>query len=160
VPLSNCCQPPAGHTHVIAYGIGIVLALVISFLAKLAGFDRDRVFYPMLLAVIASYYVLFAVMGGSVHSLIVESLVMTGFLFIAFLGFKFNLWLVVAALAGHSLFDLVHAHLVTNPGVPAWWPAFCLAYDVSAAGFLGWLLKRSTSRSKGASLPFAGRPRN
>ena len=105
---------------------------------------------------IASYYVLFAVMGGSVHALIVELLAMTGFLLMAFLGFKFNLWLVVAALSAHGLFDWIHPRLVTNPGVPAWWPPFCLAYDISAAGFLAWLLRRSASRSKGTSLRFTG----
>jgi len=106
----------------------------------LARFDRDRAFYPTVLVIVASYYVLFAVMGGSHYALLVESLVMTGFVVIAFLGFKFNLWVVVVALAGHGLFDLVHAHLVTNPGVPLWWPSFCLAYDVIAGGFLAGLL--------------------
>lgn len=82
-------------------------------------------------------------MGGSFHAMLVESIVMTVFLLIAFVGFKFNLWLVVAALVGHGVFDFVHRHLVTNPGVPAWWPNFCLGYDVTAAGFLAWLLRRS-----------------
>jgi hypothetical protein len=44
-------------------------------------------------------------------------------------------------LAGHGIFDFVHAHLVANSGVPVWWPAFCLADGVSAAGVLAWLLK-------------------
>jgi hypothetical protein len=26
--------------------------------------------------------------------------------------------------------------LINNPGVPQWWPAFCLAYDVAAAAFM------------------------
>jgi hypothetical protein len=29
---------------------------------------------------------------------------------------------------------------VANPGVPLWWPSFCMAYDVTAAGILAWLL--------------------
>ena len=37
-----------------------------------------RAFYPTLLVVIASYYVLFVVMGGSIHALLVESAGMTG----------------------------------------------------------------------------------
>ena len=49
----------------MAYGVGIVLALLTVLLARLVGFDRDRAFYPTILVVIASYYVLFAVMGGS-----------------------------------------------------------------------------------------------
>jgi hypothetical protein len=45
------------------YVIGVALAFVVSAFAALAGFDRERVFYPTLLIVIASYYVLFAVMS-------------------------------------------------------------------------------------------------
>jgi len=122
------------------------LALLVSFLARLAGFDRDKAFYPTLLIVIACYYVLFAVMGASVHALIAESILMMGFLITAFLGFKFNLWFVVWGLAGHGLFDLVHSRLLTNPGVPAWWPSFCLTYDITAAGFLAWILKRRKNK--------------
>jgi hypothetical protein len=120
--------------------VGVVLAGLVSVFARLVGLDRDRAFYPTVLIVIALYYVLFAVMGGSVHALLVETLVMTGFSVAAVVGFKRNLWLVAGALAGHGVFDFVHGYLVTNPGVPAWWPPFCLAYDVVAAGFLAWLI--------------------
>ena len=119
-----------------------MLALMVSGFATLAGLDRDRAFYPTVLVVIASYYVLFAVMGGSGHALVVETLVMTGFLLAAVIGFKKSLWLVVAALAAHGVFDVFHGRVVANPGVPAWWPAFCLTYDITAAAFLAWLLRR------------------
>ncbi|HEV2084180.1 MAG TPA: hypothetical protein VGR09_03785, partial [Gemmatimonadales bacterium] len=108
------------------YLAGIVLALTVSGLATLVGLDRDRAFYPTVLVVIASYYVLFAVMGGSGHALVVETLVMTGFLLVAVMGFKKSLWMVVAALAAHGVFDFFHGRVVANPGVPVWWPAFCL----------------------------------
>ena len=108
------------------YVIGIVLALVVSAFAAMARFDRDRAFYPTVLTVIALYYVLFAVMGGTVYALFVESFAMMVFVALAVVGFRFNLWIVAAALAAHGLFDAVHGSLVTNPGVPAWWPAFCL----------------------------------
>ena len=52
------------------------------------------------------------------------------------------LWIVAAALAGHGVFDAVHGALVTNPGVPVWWPAFCLAFDVTAASAMLVLLRR------------------
>ena len=42
------------------YVIGVVLAAAVCAVAMLAGFDRDRVFYPTLLIVIATYYILFA----------------------------------------------------------------------------------------------------
>lgn len=125
------------------YLAGVVIALLVSLSATLVGFDRDRAFYPTVLAVIASYYDLFAVMGGSLQALVVESLVMLVFLGATVLGFKRNLWLVVAALAAHGLFDFFHGHLISNPGVPVWWPMFCLTYDVAAAAYLAWLLLRS-----------------
>lgn len=131
----------------MGYVIGVALALLVSVFARLAGFDRERAFYPVVLVVIASYYVLFAVMGGSKHALLVEVLVMTAFVVAAVVGFKFNLWLVVGALAAHGVLDFFHGRVVTNPGVPPWWPAFCLAYDVTAAGFLAWLSRRGNGVS-------------
>jgi hypothetical protein len=128
--------------------IGIALAAVVSAFAAVAGFDRDRAFYPTVVLVVASYYVLFAVVGGSTHAILVESMVMTAFLAAAVAGFRLNLWVVAAALAAHGAFDAVHAHLVTNPGVPAWWPAFCGAYDLMAAGVLAWLLRHRTTLAK------------
>jgi len=53
-----------------------------------------------------------------------------------------SLWLVAVALAAHGVFDLVHARIITNPGVPGWWPQFCGAYDVAAGAYLAWMLKR------------------
>ena len=126
----------------MAYAVGFGLAVLTVILARLVGFDRDRVFYTTLVIIVAHYYVLFAVMGGSTRALVVESIVMTAFVAIAVIGFKFNVWLIVAALAGHGIFDFVHGYLVTNPGVPPWWPAFCLAFDVTAAAALAWFLLR------------------
>ncbi len=124
------------------FAVGIGLALVVSGWAALVGFDRDRVFYPMLLVVIGAYYVLFAVMGGSVRAVVIETAILAAFAALAVVGFRWKLWVVAAGLAGHGVLDAVHGALVANPGVPAWWPAFCSAYDVTAAIVLLWLLRR------------------
>jgi hypothetical protein len=124
----------------VAYIVGFVLALAVSIFAALVGLDRDRAFYPTVLAVIASYYALFATMAGSGRPLLIESSVVALFLAATALGYRRNLWLIVAGLFGHGVFDLVHGHLIANPGVPAWWPMFCLTYDVTAAAYLAWLL--------------------
>lgn len=122
---------------------GVVIALVVSLLATLVGFDRERTFYPIVMVVIASYYVLFAVMGGSIETVLLEFTVMFVFMGVAVLGFKRNLWLVVAALFAHGIFDFFHGHFISNPGVPFWWPMFCLTYDIAAAVYLSRLLHRS-----------------
>jgi hypothetical protein len=127
--------------------IGAVLALSVGLSATFIGLDRDRAFYPTVMAVIASYYGLFAVMGGSPQALGVESIVIIAFLVASIAGFKHSLWLVVAALAAHGVFDFFHSGLIANPGVPAWWPQFCLAYDVVAAAYLASLLSRSKVRA-------------
>jgi len=44
------------------YLIGLFLSLAVAGLIWMVGLDRDRGFYPTVLIVIASYYVLFAVM--------------------------------------------------------------------------------------------------
>ncbi len=127
----------------MAYLIGIATALVVSLFATFVGLDRDRAFYPTVLAVVASYYCLFAVMGGSFQALLIESSAMFVFLAATVLGFRRNLWLIAGALFAHGVFDLVHGHLISNPGVPPWWPAFCLTFDLAAAGYLAWLLRHS-----------------
>lgn len=132
------------------YATGVVLAMLTGLLGRLAGFDRDRAFYPTVTIVVASYYVLFAAMGGSTHALVVESIGLAVFACIAIIGFRSSLWLIAAALAGHGAFDLVHPRLVANPGVPVWWPAFCFAFDVLAGAFLAWLLHRGTIDPGGA----------
>ena len=125
------------------YLIGAVLAAATCvFFGMLAGFDRERVFYPMMLAPIATYYILFAAMGSSTPALTIESLVASIFLIVAVVGFKKNLWLIVAALVGHGVFDFFHHLVIQSPGVPVWWPGFCGSFDVLAGGFLALLLTR------------------
>jgi hypothetical protein len=125
----------------LPFGVGIVLSMAVAVFARFVGFDRDRAFYPTVMIVIAAYYVLFAVMSGSVHTVVIESVVMVLFAVAAVAGFKSSAWIVVAALAGHGVFDAVHDRLIENAGVPAWWPAWCLAYDVGAAAVLAGLLR-------------------
>jgi hypothetical protein len=122
--------------------IGVVVALGVALFATLVGLDRDRTFYSTVTIVVASYYVLFAAMGGSGHALVVELIVMAGFVIVAVLGFKKSEWILVAALAGHGVFDALRGNVIENPGVPAWWPAFCGSYDVVAAACLAWIIVR------------------
>jgi len=124
------------------YVVGIVLSLSVALFASRVGFDRDRAFYPTVLIVIASYYVLFAAMSESVHTVLLEAMVMTGFSIAAVVGFKSSAWVVVGGLAGHGVFDAFHGNVLQNSGVPIWWPAFCLAYDLGAAAGLAWVIKR------------------
>ncbi len=130
------------------YFIGLILSLAVAAFAAVVGFDRERAFYPTVLIVIASYYVLFAAMGASARTLTVESAVASGFLAVAVLGFRRNFWLIVAALVGHGVFDFVHHIFIDNPGVPRWWPGFCLAFDAILGAFLAVQLIRHPERAE------------
>jgi hypothetical protein len=127
--------------------VGACLAIAVGIFGTVVKLDRDRAFYPTVAIVIAALYSLFAVMGGSTRALVVESTVGLGFIALAVVGFWRSLWLVAAALALHGVFDLVHGSFISNPGVPPWWPAFCLTYDVAAAGYLAWLITSRRARA-------------
>ena len=124
------------------YVVGVILTLAVAALAAVVGFDSDRAFYPTVLIVIASYYALFAVMGASTRTLIIESIVAGVFVLFAVVGFKGNYWLVIAAFVGHGVFDLLRHFFIDNPGVPQWWPGFCLASDVVFGAWLAVLMIR------------------
>src|ERR1043166_2114420 len=127
------------------YLVGLILGLVVAGFAATVGFDRDRAFYPTVLIVIAAYYVLFATMGASSYStLAIEIAVGLVFSGLAVLGFKKSMWLAAAGIAGHGFFDFfIHHAIVTNPGMPVWWPGFCGTIDIVLGGWLAICLWKS-----------------
>ena len=127
--------------------VGASIAFAVGLLATGVGLDRDRAFYPVVMMVIASYYALFAVMGASTQTLVLELLAGAVFVAVAVSGFRWSLWVAVVALAAHGIFDLTHDKFIANAGVPAWWPKFCLTYDLTAAAYLAWLLKSGRIRA-------------
>ena len=131
----------------MSYVIGFALAIAIFLLARVTGFDRDRSFYPTVLIVIASYYLLFAVIGQSTQALLVETIAMMFFIAVAIVGYKRNAWLVAGGLAAHGVFDFVHHHLIANPGIPLWWPGFCLTIDVGLALALASILSQRAKQA-------------
>lgn len=135
------------------YIIGLVVAVLVAIFARVTGLERNRAFYPTVTIVVAHYYVLFAVVGGSMSALAVEGVIMIVFVAMAVWGFRGSFGLVAMALVGHGVLDFFHAGLVTNPGVPAYWPAFCLAYDVAAGGYVAWLVWRSARGGAVGSVP-------
>ena len=129
--------------------IGIALAPVIVVLGRLSGLDRDRAMYPVALIVIAAYYVLFATMGGA-QALPAELIAATVFIVVAIIGFRTSLWWVAAGIAGHGMFDFfVHPHLIANPGMPVFWPAFCGSIDVALGVLIAILLLRRAIPARG-----------
>jgi len=119
--------------------VGLTVALVVAAFARITGLDRDRAFYPVVLIVVASYYVLFAVMAGG-DGLFAELVIFALFAATAILGFRTSLWFVAAGLALHGVFDFTRHLWLAGRGVPEWWPAFCGAYDLAAPAVLAAIL--------------------
>ena len=143
------------------YAIGITAATAVGFFGSVIGFDKERSFYPVVLIVIATLYLLFAVMAKSTGALVAEAIPALVFVVMAALGFRKTPWLVVAGLALHGVFDFFHHAVIANPGVPVWWPSWCLAYDVVAAAYLAVLIiVRRASGGAASRLPFRGARRN
>lgn len=128
--------------------IGVVLALAVGVFGTLVGFDRERSFYATIMVVIAGLYALFATMAGSMHALAIECAAGLVFVALAVLGYKRSLWLVALALFAHGVFDYFRGPYIANPGVPAFWPEFCMAYDVVAAAYLAVLLRLGRVRNR------------
>jgi hypothetical protein len=122
------------------YAVGVILAAGVGVFGTLVGLDKERSFYATVMLVIACLYMLFAAIGNSTEALAAEAVPMLLFSAAAVYGFKRSAWIVAAALALHGVFDLIHPHVIANPGVPAWWPGFCGSYDVVAAAYLSFLL--------------------
>ncbi|MGE3190245.1 MAG: hypothetical protein AB7N90_11230, partial [Vicinamibacterales bacterium] len=76
----------------LPYVAGVVLSIGVALFARSVGFDRDRAFYPVVLMVVASYYVLFAAMSGSTRAAVLESALMAIFVVAAVAGFRWSAW--------------------------------------------------------------------
>ncbi|MEO8562310.1 MAG: DJ-1/PfpI family protein [bacterium] len=135
----------------MSYAIGILLAVLTIVLGVSARFER-RTFVAIMACVNATYYVLFAVIDGASRAILVETALSLGFMALALVGFRRDLRVLAAVLAGHGVLDLVHPHLVANTGVPVWWPSFCLTFDVTAA----LLVLLLVHRAKNSEVPAAG----
>ena len=70
----------------IAFIIGVGLAVVLAIFGKLTGYEKDRSFFPTLLIVIASYYMLFAILDGSLSTILIEIAVASIFIVLAIWG--------------------------------------------------------------------------
>ena len=104
------------------YAIGLILGLSVAAGAAIIGFDRQRAFNQ--------HHVCLRIRLG------IEIIAASAFFLAAVVGFKTTSWLLAAAIVGHGVFDFAHHWFIENPGVPHWWPGFCLAFDVSFGAFL------------------------
>ena len=110
---------------------GITVSLAIIWLNILS----DAQGHAVLVAAIATPYLVFALLDGSVRSLVIEITVMVAFVTAAFLILDSPAWAVALVLASHGLWDLAHfnGRITSHVGD---YPVWCGTLDVTAATML------------------------
>ena len=102
--------------------------------------------YSIGLLTLPSLYALFALQAGEQAVGVKEMIygvpfVVVGLVF-AFVSVRRSAVVVGAFWILHGLYDLMHSQLITNAGVPGWYPVFCFSVDVVIGAYLLWLSRR------------------
>ncbi|MFA6957358.1 MAG: hypothetical protein WC538_15915 [Thermoanaerobaculia bacterium] len=125
----------------------LVGAAVGAFTILVARFIRgERWLYSVGLLTLPSLYASFALRAGEPAVGVREMIYGVPFL-VAGLAFAFVSVRQSAVVVGvfwllHGLYDLVHSQLITNSGVPGWYPIWCFMVDVVIGLYLLWLARR------------------
>jgi hypothetical protein len=126
-----------------ALGIGVLVAIVVVLGFRAGRLEATRWVYPALLATFPVYYWVFAVYASDYRALPGEIVASVAFLAIAFIAYEFRsfatLLLQSVGYVAHAAYDFHHDALLSNSGVPTWWPEFCGSVDVLLGCYLAWL---------------------
>ena len=113
-------------------------------LMHMTGIAYQRGTWVVTMVAIALFYVVFAVENGGPVEAALHAAIALAFIAMAILGGRGNPWWIVAALAGHGVFDAGAPLFVADPS-PLWWGPFCLGVDLTLAAWLAVLLKTRTA---------------
>jgi hypothetical protein len=121
----------------IAWGVGWG---VLQAASPLAFFWLDAAtVYALGIVLIAAVYIGLAVSDGRRKVIAVEIAVASLFVLVAAVGVTASGWVLVAGLLGHGLKD-AWQHRTGFVANTRWWPPFCAAVDVVAAGLIAVLI--------------------
>ncbi|MGC6534511.1 MAG: hypothetical protein ACON4V_03060 [Parvibaculales bacterium] len=128
--------------------LSLILGLLIGFIAIAMAKDvevKPRAF-ALGLAALPLFYMLFALMVGDVGAMALEFAYGLPFFVLGVLcfkrGFKGSGFVVIALWVLHAAYDVYHHLLVANAGVPFWYPALCLGFDMMMVIYLLRLVTR------------------
>ncbi len=124
--------------------IGVAVGVLTIVLARVI--RGQHWVYSLGLLVLPGLYAFFALQAGEQAVGVKEMIygvpfVVVGLVF-AFVGVRQSAVVVGAFWILHGLYDLTHNQLITNPGVPGWYPVFCFSVDVVVGAYLLWLSRR------------------
>ena len=124
--------------------VGVAVGVLTIVLARII--RGQRWLYSLGLLTLPSLYAFFALRAGEPALGVKEMIYGVPFLIVglvfAFVGVRQSAVVVGAFWILHGLYDLTHRRLITNAGVPGWYPFFCFSVDVVIGGYLLWLSRR------------------
>lgn len=112
--------------------IGAICGIVIVFVMFRSGMLAERSGAAMLLAAIAAFYPVFAVIDADPLAVALHLAIFAGFTALALRGFRDGLYIIAGGMIAHGIFDI--GLMFTQITGPAWWPAFCASLDIVAGG--------------------------
>lgn len=115
--------------------IGAACGLAIYAMFAWRGLLHDTVAAGIILAAIATYWVVFAVMDGSWLSIAIQTSVAALFTVVAILAVPKLKIVMALAIVAHGVYDAFHVFFL-DPIGPHWWPSFCGGLDVVLGGAL------------------------
>lgn len=129
--------------NIWALGIGVLVAAIVVLRFRAQKLESTRWAYPVLLATFPVYYWVFAAYASDYTALLGELIAGVAFLVIAYVAYAFRsfatLLLLSVGYVAHAAYDFSHDALLSNAGVPTWWPEFCGSVDVLLGCYVAWL---------------------
>lgn len=124
----------------IGAAVGVIAIVFTRFIRG------ERWLYPLGLLTLPRIYAGFALQAGEQDAGIKEVIygapyILAGLVF-AFVSVRKSAVVVGVFWLVHGLYDSVHGLLITNTGVPNWYPIFCFVVDAVVGSYLLWLLRR------------------
>ncbi|MFN8574751.1 MAG: hypothetical protein U0132_22040 [Gemmatimonadaceae bacterium] len=124
--------------------LGAAVGALTIFVARLL--RGERWLYSIGLLVLPGLYAFFALRADVPAVALTEMTYGIPFLFagvlFAAVSVRHSAVIVGALWILHGMFDLARSNLITNPGVPGWYPVWCCAVDVVVGAYLLWLSRR------------------
>ena len=126
--------------NIYALIIGVFVAGLVVLRFRARRLERTRWVYPALLATFPVYYLVFAIYASDHSALLGEFAAGAVFFAVSFIAYKFRSFATLLVLAigylAHGAYDFFHDQLLSNSGVPSWWPEFCGSVDAVIGGYL------------------------
>lgn len=126
--------------YVRVFIFGIVMALLTILFLSLFPRQKTLELLVILLSIIASIYIGFALSDGRRREILIEISAMFFFWAMAVFGLWISPYFLIAGYVIHGFWDIIHNPKIIQTEVVEWYKVLCMAYDwVMAVFILVWM---------------------